>query len=331
MYAFMENVNIPLTMKLAISIVLSLILIIAISSTALLIDTPTPALAEIGGDDPGDNNGHDDDGGDDNDHGDDSGHEDDGGDEDDDNGGHGDDDIDQAGNDDDLVDNVQNDALIDVVDGHHPDEIEDANMAANAKALEQMTPPEGQEFGDVMSLRDRNGDIIVTADGVPVLARQLFDKNTGTPIHTPRGLPIYTTNVGRISIPWTNTLGPGLRSGPGYERFKYTPLHPGDQNFQSQEPDSSDQIPEVENQDYQSQDPLPPGPVPGPRNQDGDNSPSEAFDDDTQFDKPQIVIDSTGNPRVNEAGDPVLGQYVIDKENNHIIGPNGKPIIVIQD
>ena len=111
-------------------------------------------------------------------------------------------------------------------------------------------------------------------------------------------------------------LGPGLRSGPGYERFKYTPP-PG--------------APPSEMQDDPTEDPPPPTPIPEPQNQDGELSPSEEFDEDTQFGEPQRVMDSTGNPRVNEDGTPVLGQAALDEEGNPVIGPNGKPIIVIPD
>ncbi len=42
-------------------------------------------------------------------------------------------------------------------------------------------------------------------------------------------------------------------------------------------------------------------------------------------------MDPTGNPLVNEDGAPVLGRAVLDEEGNSVIGPNGKPIIVIPD
>ena len=269
-------------MKLVFSLVLSLVLVISVSSTILLIDTPSPVLADHDGGHGGDDGG------------------DDGGDHPDDDGGDHPDD-----------------------DGDHDDSSEEHEYVdADVKALLQIEPPEGQELGDVQNIRDHNGDIIVTADGVPLLGRQIFDKNTGEPIlnydRQWEGEPIYITNIGRISVPVTYhfELGPGLRSGPGYERFKYTPP-PG--------------APPSENQDDQTQEPPPPAPIPEPRNQGGELPPSDAFDDDTQFGEPQPVMDPTGNPVVNEDGAPVLGRAVLDEEGNSVIGPNGKPIIVIPD
>ena len=89
--------------------------------------------------------------------------------------------------------------------------------------------------------------------------------------------------------------------------------------------------PEPENQDDQTQETLPPAPIPVPRNQAGELSPSEEFDDDTQFGEPQSVMDPTGSPLVNEDGTPVIGRIVLDEEGKPVIGPNGKPIIVIPD
>ena len=76
---------------------------------------------------------------------------------------------------------------------------------------------------------------------------------------------------------------------------------------------------------------LPPAPIPERSNQDGELSPSEEFDDVTQFGEPQRVTDPTGNPRVDEDGTPILGRAALDEEGNPVIGPNGKPIIIIPD
>ncbi len=182
----------------------------------------------------------------------------------------------------------------------------------------QIEVPEGQELGDVQNVRDFNGDIIVTADGYPVLGRQLFYE-TGEPVldysEYPEGEPIYFTDTdeGWISPPVTYflELGPGFTSGPDNERFAYTPR-----------PDR---------QDDPTQDPTPPGGIPRSEMQDDELSPSETFRDDTQFGEPQPVMNPTGNPLVDEDGAPILGRAVLDGEGNSVIGPNGKPIIVIPD
>ena len=296
-------------MKLAFSLALSLILIISVSSTILLIGTPSPVLGHDSGhgsgDDGGDGGG---DGGDGGDHGGNGGG--DGGDGGDGGGNGGDDDGDGGDHDGDGGGNGEDD-----------DEVWDW-VEADVEALWQIDLPEGQELGDVQSIRDVNGDIIVTEDGVPLLGRQIFDSETGAPISNyddwGNSEPIYITNVGRVSVPVTyyRELGPGFRSGPGYERFAYTPP-PG--------------APPSENLDGQTQDSPPSAPIPEPENQDGELSPSEAFDDDTQFGEPQPVMDPTGSPLVDEGGAPVLGQAVLDEEGESVIGPNGKPIIVIPD
>lgn len=285
-------------MKLAFSLALSLILLISVSSTILLIDTPSPVLAQDygresrslnsnshgGGHGGGDGGG---DGGDDG--GDDGG----GG------GGHGgssgEPDDDYGGGDDYYYDDYE-----------------------YSHSFLQIEVPEGQELGDVQNVRDFNGDIIVTADGYPVLGRQIFYE-TGEPVldysEQREGRPIYYTNTGEgwMSPPTISfyELGPGLDSGPGNERFLYTPRS--------------------EMQDDQTQDSPPPAPTSEPENQDGELSPSETFRGDTQFGEPQPVMDPTGNPVIGEDGAPVLGRAVLDEEGNSVIGPNGKPIIVIPD
>ncbi len=314
-------------MKLVFSLVLSLVLVIPASSAILFTDTPSPVLAqENGGHNGGDGGGH-------NGGGDSGGH----------NGG-GDDGGHNGGDD----------------DGHNGDDSEQHEWAeVDVEALWQIEPPEGQELGDVQNIRDVNGDVIVTEDGVPLLGRQIFDKNTGEPILNyddwGNGEPIYITNAGRVSVPVTyyRELGPGFRSGPGYERYKYTPPPGfGDPNGDDQTDDSPSPSPtpdpenqdeqtddspspaptsESENADDQTPETLPVEPVPESTNQDGGPSPSEAFDDDTQFGEPQPVMDPTGNPLTDEGGAPVLGQTVLDEEGEPVIGPNGKPIIVIPD
>ena len=107
-------------------------------------------------------------------------------------------------------------------------------------------------------------------------------------------------------------LGPGFTSGPGNERFLYTPRPDYWQDDPTQETPS-------------------PGGIPPSEMQDGELSPSETFRDDTQFGEPQPVMDPTGNPLVDEDGAPILGRVVLDEEGNSVIGPNGKPIIVIPD
>jgi len=311
-------------MKLVFSLVLSLILVITASSVILLIDTPSPVLAEIGGDDPGDDDGHDDGGGDDDGHPED----DDGGHPEDDDGGHDDD------------------------SGQHE------WVAEDVRALMLIEAPEGQELGPVQNLRDLNGDIIVTPDGVPLLGRQIFDKKTGEPIRTydnrREGEDIYITNAGRTTIPWNYffELAPGFKSGPGYERYKYTPPPGFEDSFSDdQTGETPSPVPAPENQDGQSGDspsPVPtpepeatdqpyqaPPQIPVPEPGDGyyDPAPGESLlnDGERQFGEPQPVMDSTGNPRVYEDGTPVLGQVALDEEGNPVIGPNGKPIIVIPD
>ena len=282
-------------MKLAFSLALSLILLISVPSTILLIDTPSPVLASHGGGHGGGDGG--DDGGDDGGGG--GGHGGGGG-------GHGgssgepDDDYGGGGGDD---------------DDYHYDDYE------YSEPFLQIEVPEGQELGDVVqNVRDWNGDIIVTADGYPVLGRQLFDSETGEPIldysDNFEGEPIYFTNTteGWMSPPTTSfyALGPGLDSGPGNERFLFTPR-----------PDDW--------QDDSTQDSPSPGRMSPSETQGGEPSPSETFRDDTQFGEPQPVMGPTGNPVIGEDGAPILGRAVLDEEGNSVIGPNGKPIIVIPD
>jgi hypothetical protein len=339
-------------MKLVFSLALSLVLVITASSTILLTDTPSPVLAQ----DHGDDDGHDDGGGDDDGHPDDGddGHDDDGGHPEDDDGGHGED------------------------SEQHPWAAEDV------RNLWEIEHPEGQYLGDVQNVRDITGNILVSEDGVPILGRQLFDIKTGEPIlnydRNFDGEPVFITNVGRISTRTTFfwELSPGYRTGPGYERFVYTPPgpprmdwrpdglidwsdpaqgspspeptpNPENQDDQTDDSPSTSPTPGSENQDGQSQETPSPGPtaepeaadqpyqapprvpVPESNNQDGGSSPSEKFDDDARFGEPQPVMDPAGNPRVYEDGSPVLGQAALDEEGKPVMGPNGKPIIVIPD
>ena len=316
-------------MRLAFSLVLSLVLVITASSTILFIDTPSPVLAQDdhGDDGGGDDGGHDDGGGDDGGH-DDGGH----------NGGD---------------------------DGHGEDSEQHEWVAEDVRNLWEIEHPEGQYLGDVQNVRDVTGDILVSEDGVPILGRQLFDIKTGEPIlnydRNFEGEPVFITNVGRISTRTTffRELGPGYRTGPGYERFVYTPPGPPRMDWRpdglidwsdpAQGSPSPDPTPNPENQDDQTQETPSPGPTPEPeatdqpyeappqvpvpesKNLDGGSSPSEEFDDGTQFGEPRPVIDPTGNPRVYEDGTLVLGQAALDEEGEPVIGPNGKPIIVIPD
>ena len=313
-------------MKLVFSLALSLVLVITASSAILFTDTPSPVLAQDdhGDDDGGDDGGHDDGGGDDDGH-DDGGHDD---------GGH-----DDGGHDGDDS-------------GQHE------WVAEDVRNLWEIENPEGQELGRVQNLRDINGDIIVTPDGVPLLGRKIYDKITGEPIRTydnrREGEDIYITNTGRTTIPWNYffELAPGFKSGPGYERYKYTPPPGFEGSFSDdQTGETPSPVPTPENQDGQSGDspsPVPtpepeatdqpyqaPPQVPVPEPRDGyyNLAPGERLlnDSERQFGEPQPVIDPTGNPRVTEDGTPVLGQAVLDEEGEPVIGPNGKPIIVIPD
>jgi hypothetical protein len=295
-------------MKLAFSLALSLILLISVSSTILLIDTPSPVLAENGdggghgGDDGGDGGGHGGGGG----------------------GGH--------GGDDDDPDPIVGEPGYDAGDYYYYDDYE------YSEDFLRIEVPEGQELGDVQNVRDFNGDIIVTADGYPVLGRQIFYKN-GDPVldysEYPEGEPIYFTNTkeGWISPPVTYflELGPGFDSGPGNEWYLYTPPPDYWQDDPTQGSPPPGAIPPSETQDGPTQEIPSPSPMPGPENRDGELSPSEAFRDDTQFGEPQPVMGPTGNPRVSEDGAQILGRVVLDEEGNPVIGPNGKPIIVIPD
>ncbi|MBL7124848.1 MAG: hypothetical protein ISS51_01970 [Dehalococcoidales bacterium] len=257
-------------------------MLIAVSSTLFLIDTPSPVLAQYhGGDDGGDYGGydgsHDGDGG----HG--GG---DGGDGDGHNGGD---------------------------DSYYYDDY------YYSESFLRTEVPEGQELGPVQNVRDWDGTIFVTADGYPVLGRQLFDSETGLPIldysDNWEGEPIYFTNTGEgwMSPRVTSfyELGPGMTSGPGNDRFLFTPR-----------PDS---------QDDQTQDSPSPGRMSPSETQGGEPSPSETFRDDTRFGEPQPVMGPTGNPLVDEDGAPVLGRVALDEEGNPVIGPNGNWIIVIPD
>ncbi len=315
-------------MKLAFSLALSLIFLISVSSTILLIDTPSPVLASHdgghgggnGGDDGGDDDGN---GGDGGDHGGDGdGNGGDGGDHGGDGGGN--------GGDDDDPDPIVGKPGYDAGDYYYDD-------YEYSEDFLQIEVPEGQELGDVQNVRNFNGDIIVTADGYPVLGRQIFYKN-GEPVldysEYPEGEPIYYTNTaeGWISPPVTYflELGPGLTSGPGNEWYLYTP-RPDWQDDPTQDSPPPGGIPSSETQGDQTQGPPPPGGIPPSGMPDGELPPSEAFRDNTQFGEPQPVMGPTGNPLVDEDGAPILGRVALDEEGNPVIGPNGKPIIVIPD
>jgi hypothetical protein len=293
--------------KLIFSLVISLVLVVTAVSVVLFLDTPSPVLAELGGEDPGDGDDHPDEGDDHPDEGGDSGGE------------HG--------------------------DGPHPGDGEETEthpfVEEDVRALMRIQDPEGQTLGPVQNIRDHNGNIIMTEDGVPLLGRPIYDAITGEPVKNydlySDGWPIYISNVGRISVPVTYhfELGPGLRSGPGYERFKYTPppgvSYPEDQEAQTQDSTPAAQTTEPGNQGNQTPEPLPPAPIPQPNIQNSVTPPAKTFGDAPQFSEPQPVSDPDGNPRANADGTPVLGRTVLDEAGIPVIGPGGKPIIVIPD
>ncbi len=322
--------------KIVFSLVVSLVLLVAVSAPLLFTGAPSSVLAQ---EDHGGNGG--DDGGD---HGGNGGNGD--------SGGHGDKSVPHSDDDSSGFDPAVVHELIQQ-NSYNSEEID---------ALWQMEPPEGQEYGVVQNMRDPNGDIVMTESGVPVLGRQVFDSNTGEPVfkYTPRpealgggyyGEPIYIANWGELDIPttgWWRDLSPGYRSGPGYERFAYTPPPGMLGDYQTQWDDyqtqdtpppyapppvyyqTQDTPPPVA--DDQTQTPPPPVPIPPePENQEGEPSPAQASDDGGQFGEPQPVMGPTGNPRVDEDGAPILGRVVLDEEGNPVIGPNGKPIIVTPD
>jgi len=264
-------------MKLAFSLALSLILLISVSSTILLIDTPSPVLAQDHGGGDGGHNGRDDDG-----------HN--GGD----GGGNGGDDDGHGGDD----------------DSYYYDDYEYSESFLRTEV------PEGQELGEVQNVRDWDGTILVTADGYPVLGRPLLDSETGLPIldysDNFEGEGIYFTNtgVGWMSPRVTSFLegGPGLTSGPGNEWYLYTPRSEYWQDDSTQDSPSPGRMSPSETQGGE---PSPsetfrddtrfgePQPVMGPTG-------NPRVDEDGAPILGRVALDEEGNPVIGPNGKPII-------------------------